>query len=199
MVFLGLFIFFIFLFAYLRKKTTKNQQNAEEQFWAREYAANNASRQDISNLPYISIPLDEFPIGVLGDAKSRELEQTLQTLSERRILNLGNQTNTDLKLAYGPSNLNILMDCDQNFVQLCRTLVSYAECLLAAEHTSEARTVLEFGIQCGSDISKNFLLLAELYKNDGNTDALEALLDTASNLDSPMKASIVKRLQELQN
>lgn len=197
MIFLGLFIFFIFLLAYYRKKSTNAQREVEDAFWERENEANHTRRQDISGLPYITIPFEKFPMDICDNDELKECEQTLTTLSTKKILNLGNQTNTDLKLKYGLANLEALSECDQNFAILCSTLVSYAEALMKLGYDSEAQTVLEFGISCGSDHSRNYRLLAHLYHKQGASDSLTSLLEKAKGLDSPMRDTIVKHLEAL--
>lgn len=196
MIFLGLFIFIIFLIAYLRKKSSARQTDVEEEFWARENEANRTRRKDISGLPYITIPLENFPMGIYDNSEIKACEETLADLSGKKILNLEGQTNTDLKLKYGPANLEALTECDNNYALLCRTVVSYAQTLLALGHQTEAQTVLEAGITCGLDHSQNYLLLAGLYLNAGNTAAFDALLAQAETLDSPQRDSIVRRLHE---
>lgn len=196
MIFLGLFIFFIFLIAYFRKKSTRAQKEIEEAFWNRENEANHTRRQDISGLPYINIPLEKFPIDICDNENLKECERALTVLSGQKILNLNNQTNTDLKLKYGPANLEELSEYDQNFSTLCRTLVSYATALLELGYEQEAQKVLEFGISCGSDHSLNYLLLADLYLKQKDAAAFRSLTEQAEALDSPMKASILRRLAE---
>lgn len=195
MILLGLFIFFIFLLAYFRKKGTREQQTLEAAFWDRENQANQTRRQDISGLPYITIPLENFTMGICDSPELKEFEATLTELSTKKILNLGNQTNTDLKLKYGPANLEALSEYDQNFAVLCRTLASYAELLLKLDYKADAQTVLEFGISCGSDHSGNYRMLADLYHEKQDFSQLTALLDTAKELDSPMKTSIVSYIE----
>lgn len=197
MIFLGLFIFFIFLLAYYRKKGLREQEAVEDAFWNRENNANLTRRQDISGLPYITIPLEKFPMDICDNPKIKALEGTLKELAAKKILNLHNQTNTDLKEKYGPANLEALSSYDDNFALLCRTLVSYAECLSGLGYTKEARTVLEFGISCGSDHSKNYRLLADFYQAEGQTAQLNALRANADALCSPMKQSILTYIQQL--
>lgn len=199
MIFLGLFVFLLAFIAFYRKKNTRLQNEVEEAFWEREYKANTTRRQDISGLPYLTIPLDKFPIGICRNDCLNEYEETLTSLAERKILNLGAYTNTDLKLKYGASNLNILSECDQNFTILCRTLVSYAKKLIELGHESEALPVLEYGISIGSDVSANYLILAGLYQKCSRTEDIQKLLGQAGELDSLMKDSIVKKLSALLN
>lgn len=196
MIFLGLFIFFIFLLAFFRKRSTHEQESVEIAFWDRESKSNLTRRQDISGLPYITIPLEAFTMDICDSSELKSLEATLTELSTKKILNLSNQTNTDLKLKYGPANLEALSEYDQNFATLCRTLVSYAECLQKQGFEKESQTVLEFGISCGSDHSGNYRMLADLYHAKHNSAQLESLLETAKELDSPMKASIISYVEK---
>ena len=65
--FLGLFIIFLSVAAYYRKRATAQQKKVTEDFWSREDQANQIRRKDISNLPYITIHLEKFPIGISDD------------------------------------------------------------------------------------------------------------------------------------
>jgi hypothetical protein len=195
-IFLPLFIITISVLAYLRKRSTRAQEDAENAFWAREQEANNTRRKDISNLPYISIPLEKFPTDICDDEAVKSCEATLTELSHEKILNLGRQTNTDLKLAYGAANLTELSVYGENFNRLCRTLTDYAKALCACGHDSDAIPVLEFAVSCGSDSSATYELLANLYEKAGRKDSISTLLATARGLDSIMRDSIVRKLEE---
>jgi len=197
--FLGLFIIFLSVAAYYRKRATAQQKKVTEDFWNRENQANQIRRKDISNLPYITIPLEKFPIGISDDEELTDYENDLKTLASRKILNLSHQSNTDLKLAYGPANLPALSEYDQNYTTLLRNLVAYADCLIKNGFEAEAVPVLEFGISIDSDIRANYTLLAELYKEQGNASKIQELIDKAASLDSMMRSAILEQLHTLQN
>ena len=196
--FLGLFIIFLSVAAYYRKRATAQQKKVTEDFWSREDQANQIRRKDISNLPYITIPLEKFPIGISDDEELTDYENDLKTLASRKILNLSHQSNTDLKLAYGPANLPALSEYDQNYTTLLRNL-AYADCLIKNGFKSEAVPVLEFGISIDSDIRANYTLLAELYREQGKTAKIQELIDKAASLDSMMRSAILEQLHTLQN
>ena len=197
--FLGLFIIFLSVAAYYRKRATAQQKKVTEDFWNREDQANQIRRKDISNLPYITIPLEKFTIGISDDEELTDYENDLKTLASRKILNLSHQSNTDLKLAYGPANLPALSEYDQNYTTLLRNLVAYADCLIKNGFKAEAVPVLEFGISIDSDIRANYTLLAELYKEQGNASKIQELIDKAAALDSMMRSAILEQLHTLQN
>lgn len=105
MPFLGLFIAVVCLFTFFRKRSNRSQENVTDRFWKRESIANNTRLQDLSGLPYITIPFDKFPIGMYENDLLKNYENTLQTLSGQKIVNFGTQTNTDLKITYGTASL----------------------------------------------------------------------------------------------
>ncbi len=191
---LGLFIIFVSVISAYRKRHDRLQQETDENFWKREQEANHVRRQDISGLPYITIPLEHFSIGVFQDDALADSEKKLQELSAKKILNLGRQTNTDLKLKYGPANLPALTEYDQNFTDMLCTLTEYAKCLIELGHMKEAVPVLEFCVDCGSDISSHYTDLAKFYKQNEDELKLAELKEKANSLDSIMKESILKKL-----
>lgn len=195
--FLGLFIMLIAAMAYYRKRNDRHQQEVKEAFWERENNANLVRRKDISGLPYISIPFADFSIGVFTDPKLIETEQLLKSFQDKKILNLTGQTNTDLKMQYGPANLPILMECDQNFTEMLHALTDYSNRLIELEHTDAAIPVLEFCVSAGSDVSSHYIILANYYKASNHTEKLATLRENASALNSLMKSSILQKIDDI--
>lgn len=195
--FLGLFIMLIAAVAFFRKRNDRHQQEAKEAFWEREQEANLVRRKDISGLPYISIPFEDFSIGAFSDEKLTEAEHALETFRDKKILNLTGQTNTDLKLQYGPANLPVLMECDQNFTDMLHALTDYSNRLIELEHMDAAIPVLEFCINVGSDISSHYATLANYYKSGGQSTKLDNLREKASALNSLTKTSILQKLDAI--
>lgn len=187
-------IILLSLFSLFRNRSQRSMKESQDSFWEKEQRANRTRKQDISGLDYIKIPLDSFPIGTYTDDQLIALEKTLTNLSNRKILNLSGISNTDLKLQYGPANLDILSDCDSNFTTLARTLTAYGEQLAALGHWQEAIHVLEFGISCKTDISKNYTLLGSLYYEHGEIEKLDDLVKIVRSSDMLLKDSILKQL-----
>ena len=187
-------IILLSLFNLFRNRSRRSMKESQDAFWEKEQRANQTRKQDISHLDYILIPLNTFPIGKYGDDKLSEFEQTLHTLSSRKILNLSGISNTDLKLQYGAANLPVLSDCDTQFTTLARTLSAYGEQLAALGHWQDAVHVLEFGVACKTDISKNYTLLGTLYHEHNQTDKLNELIEIVRSSDMLLKNTVLKQL-----
>ena len=150
--------------SFFRKRSNRSQENVTDRFWKRESIANNTRLQDLSGLPYITIPFDKFPIGMYENDLLKNYENTLQTLAGQKIVNFGTQTNTDLKITYGTASLPALTEYEQNFTTLCQTLTAYAGQLFELGHTDDARTILELSL---IHISSKLISAAQIQRNYG--------------------------------
>lgn len=194
---LAIFIIFLLFYAYKRSQLSKQDAEKDAAFWELESKANSTRKKDIEHLDYIQIPLDSFPIGTYSSAAYRELEDALLELSDKKILNLTGISNTELKLQYGASNLELLSSYDDNFTELVRILMDYAKALVDDNHIEDAVAVLEFGVRIKSDVTENYVLLAQLYKERGEAHRIRSLIETAGLLNSLSKDTIQKKLTEL--
>ncbi|MCR5785574.1 MAG: hypothetical protein K6G40_08045 [Eubacterium sp.] len=185
------------IFTVARIRVSKKDEANQRAFWDREDEANAVRAKDISNLPYIQIPLDYLPIGISNDPTLKECEEKIRLLSDKKILNLSGYSNTDLKLMYGAGNINILSECDDNFAELSQLIIKWAKALDDLGFEDEAISVLEYGIGWGSDISANFTMLGELYCRTGEFSRVDELIETAKSLNSPSKDIIINALNAL--
>ena len=191
-------ILFCGLIAYENHKHKKSSDKQEKNFWEREQEANSVRRKPLDDLEYITIPFDSLPINILPDHFDiAECHQILQDLSKEKIVNFTGISNTDLKLQYGAPNITILMQYDQNYTLLARTLQKWALLLHDNGFVDEAKSVLEFAVSTRTDISKSYYLLAEIYQKQGEAEKIESLIETARTINSALKDSIVRTLQEL--
>lgn len=167
----------VFLAVHYHRSNAK-QDKAYEDFWDKEHKANLAKPVDLTSLSYITIPLAEFPLHFSDDPEVTEIEDALEELSRKRILNLSGVTNTDLKLTYGAANLASMQDIADNFESLTMLLVDYAKALMEHKNYAGAVKVLSFGVEIESDMSSNYTLLGDCYKELGDDSAIKELIET---------------------
>ena len=185
------------LIAYENKKHGKQDEDRIKAFWERERMSNNVRRKPLDDLDYITIPFEELPFDCLSDNEEvADCHRQLRTLGDLKIVNFTGISNTDLKLTYGTANITVLSEYDTNFTILVRTLQTWAKLLFDHGYVSEARQILEFSIRAGSDVSKSYYLLADIYRRQGESQKIEELISSAENLNSALSATIVRTLQE---
>ena len=190
--FLAIFITFCLILTYYIRKNDADQQKIQDEFWEKERLANTVRKKDISKLDYITIPFEKLPVKL-----DTSIEKKLYALSDKPMLNLTGISNTDLKLAYGTANINILSEYDTNFSDFVSLLPEYVEELLDAGHTDAAQFLLEFAIDCNADSRKIYEQLATIYKTQNNSDKLQALFQQAEQLPELTKKAVLNLLSSM--
>ena len=166
------------------------------EFWDREQRANFTRKKPLDNLNYIAIP--EELLTMKPAIMTEELQSCLDELndlSSSKIVNLTGYTNTDLKLEYGTANITILSEYDFHYTKLVTLLQKLAELLHDNLEDELTVQVLEFAVSTGTDVSKSYYLLAELYQQMNMPEKIQDLICQAQNIHSLMKDTIVENLQ----
>lgn len=166
-------------------------------FWELERKANSTRRQSLDNLSYISIPYDELPMDLLSDdVRIADYVRLIRELGALPIVNFTGLSNTELKLRYGAPNIDLLTSYDQNYTILVRTLQQWAQAVYDKGYPEEAKNILEFAISTGTDVSGTYRLLCRIYTEQNTPESIGSLYPIAETLNSAMKDSIVRILQE---
>lgn len=200
LVAISIFLILGFMSVLIRTSSAKSKKYEDESsktFWDKEHEANFARKKDISNLPYIIIPIESLPFQVTEDSTINRYQDAIKTLAGKKLLNLSSQTNTELKLIYGAANLPFLMDCDTRYTELIKTLQFWGKALFDSSSPNEARIVLEFAVACKTDIAASYSLLGDIYASTNNTKQIETLLESAKEINSPHKNKIINYLENL--
>lgn len=187
------------LILYECKKSSRSRQSDKDGFWKREARANTVRRKDITFLNYITIPMDSLPFVNTDDDELLEYHDKITSLSHKKILNLTGYSNTDLKEQYGVANLSALSEYDDNYSTLVNIISRWGMRLITLNYINEAVTVLEYGISIGTDVSRNYYLLADIYRKRGKPEKIDLLIESASGINSIMKSSIIDKLNEMRH
>lgn len=161
--FLVIFIVFCLVLTFYIRKNDTAQQKAQHDFFEKERLSNTVRKKDISNLDYISIPLDKIPVKLESST-----ENTIFALAEKPMLNFVGISNTDLKLQYGTANLDILTEYENNFLEFVALLPDYATELVEAGQKESAIMLLEFAVSVNADSRKIDNLLASLKESSSS-------------------------------
>lgn len=225
-VFLCCFIVFMFWLRYEIRKSDRISDNQNDSFWEKERQASFSRKKDLSNLNYITIPIDQLPFSIntnqIPDAlpghecseiactdvasdetvhtsSILETEEQILKLKDKKIVNFTGITNTQLKLDYGVANLEELSEYDHNFTKLVCLLNTWGNLLHQENRDEEAIQVLSYAVDQGSDVSSSYLLLGQLYYEKNEPSKINRLIDQAEQLNSLSKTRIIRELTELLN
>lgn len=185
------------LFCYFFMKHTNRKSSAEaEAFFERERQANSVRKQSLDDLEYIKIDMNRIPkphsyqIDSLNEAYNK-----IEELSQKTIVNLTGILNTELKLKYGVANLPLLTEYDQNYTALCRLFVLLAKEYINVSDKESAKKVLEYGIECKTDLKSHYILLADIYEEESEYEKIQWLISEAEHMNTMLKNSLISELR----
>ncbi|NLL78417.1 MAG: hypothetical protein GX234_01150 [Clostridiales bacterium] len=191
-------ILFIFLMQFRLHRHSRHASDEESSFWEKEAKANSTRRKSLDSLDYIIIPTKKLPMHILEENEEIcDVLETIHRLTQNKIVNFTGISNTDLKLKYGAPNLPLLMQYDQNYTLLARTLQKWASLLYEAQYTKEAKQILEFAMETRTDVKASYILLARIYQKEDCPEKIEELKALAETLQSASKTLILRNLNEI--
>lgn len=183
------------------RRNNGTDKQAIASFLKHEDQVNATRKQDITNLPYVQIPFNTLPLDItLNDVKNQsKIEQyrkDLEALSQTKMLNLIGISNTELKEAYGPANLELLSMYDMNYGKYLRTLHLFAQ-TISEEQPDKAVQIWEYCISIGTDISGTYEELGKHYLSHDHTEEFQKLYEAIPDPDSLGGKVIVQKLDRL--
>ena len=193
-VFFILTILLVLWVHYEKRRTDRIASKKSELFWERERQANLTRKKDISNLDFIQVPVNTLPFPEMDSEEISDIQKHILALASGKIVNFTGLSNTDLKLQYGAPNINILMEYDQNYLELVRSLYRYGKLLYDRKLINEACAILEYAVSIKTDISANYTLLATIYKEKNNSDGINSVISAAEELTSLTKKTLITNL-----
>lgn len=186
----------ISIFTYIAAK--KKNDDGIASFLEKEQEANNVRKKSLDSLNYISVPINRFPIEKnTTDQYLLEYQESIYKISSEKIVNLTGITNTDLKFKYGAANINTLMEYDQNFTFLTRTLYKWGEYYFNLEQYDKAKIILEFAVEIRSDIKGIYCMLANIYCREFHPERTDELISIVKSLNTIMKNPIIQELETI--
>lgn len=194
---LSIVIIGVIVLAFIYRKNDKKQKKDIDDFWEREKLAKTVPPKDLDTVEYLKVPIDKFYFGTLKDAETKELENKITEYSKKRLINLTGKTNTQLREMYGSPNLEIMQEIGDDFDKFSVVLNKYAKELVENGHFKEAVSVLEYGLVIKTDISENYIMLANCYKELNQERRIETLRDQVKTLGLLREPLIIEHIESL--
>ncbi len=195
-IFASVVMFSLWLMFAIRRRRDR-EESEYQSFWDEEAKANSTRKKPLDDLNYITIPFDRLPTDLMADdPEVSECLDMLHTLAGSPIVNFTGLSNTQLKLKYGAPNIELLSAYDQSYTLMVRELDKWAHILYKNDHPDEARTILEFAVDTGSDVSSTYELLSTIYDASGKKEKIKELIPKAEALNSLMRKSILNKLND---
>lgn len=196
-VFLIIIILFFIWFRVKLKQSAPTSSDTDDTYWEREQNANFTRKQDISSLDYLVVSTDSLPFlspdTAADNTEEALLEQEVKECMQRKMINLSDFSNTDLKEKFGFANLEELSNCEQNFTHFLRALAKWGVFLYNKRDFLRSQQIMEYSLSIDSDISTVYTTLGKIYAQT-NPARLDELIQLADSSNLPKKSSVLKEL-----
>lgn len=185
-VLLPCIIIFVIILKYKLHMAERQEEAIKENFHQIERRASLPIKKSLQSLPKIEISLSSLPFceSTMGELKS--CQDTIKELSSQTICNLTGISNTDLKLKYGAGNLDEILEYEQNYLLLIKTLSNWGTRLYEQHNYKDAETVLDYAVFCQSDIRQTYITLTRIYLEQNNLDKVHSLAKKTEDISSTL-------------
>lgn len=164
----------------------QQEKASEEKLRQLEQRASLPIKKSLQSLPKIVISLSDLPFQKNATDEIKFCQDTLIELSSQTICNLTGISNTDLKLKYGAGNLDEILEYEQNYLLLIKTLSDWGIRLYQQHNYKDAETVLDYAVFCQSDLRQTYITLVRIYKEQNNLDKIHILAKKTEDIPSTL-------------
>ena len=201
---IALLIILIFVIVRLSaRKNAKDMRQKTAAWLSEDEMANHAKAHDISEDYFFSpdiskLPLAEYSIEQTKSHGPAIWQKKVLDISGKKMLRFERQmSNIELKQAFGQSNLEFVATYEENFTSYTHAMRHWAQALLSNGQKSDAALVLCQAIAARVESSAVYTLLADLYAENNDTQALQQLKADTANLPEAGRNIAIKHIDSL--
>lgn len=174
-----LYISGILILAISFKKNLNKKKDYQKNNWKtileREHATRFFRPKELPHDFFIHVDTKAFP--TVEHEACKQVYSTLLRSANTSMINLKGQSNLELKSSYGPQSIEKVSIYEKNYFEFMDILFKYGKILYDNNYVQEAQSILEQGINYHCDLSKCYLLLIKIYKEQKNKTAIYCLKD----------------------
>lgn len=197
------FLIFIVLIIHLfMRRAQLGRHDDAKSLLAREREANAARKAPIGeeyflNPDVTALPAREYGEGGEDGGRLEDARRRALLCAARPMIRFDPpKSNYDVKMEFGPANLEAVADYEENFRQYTAALFHWAKLLMEAGFREDAKQTLRCAVDARADQAWCYTTLAGLYADKGDAESLRALLATASAMnDLPLKEKIEEEIR----
>ena len=188
----GTFLFIIFL-AVLNHRHSRGTKKVLRRFLDEEQEANTVRRKEIEPELFYEANLSGLPDLPDGDPHS------VKRSAGRKMIRFDTpKTNLELKKKYGPSQIDTIVQYEENYSEYLRALTNWGTALSKEEKTDDALIVLKLAVSLGVEMRGPYKLLADIYANKRDSrgfDELEKLAGSNHFRDNTVRTHILEYIK----
>ena len=192
-----------FVYAWIRYKNnigTRGRYEPLEKYQLDDLKSNHVRKKEISEEYFVRPDIGRLPFMEKPDGSLARLQETVRSRASSKMIRLPKQMdNIEVKMTFGTANLEVVTQCEENYYRFIMALVSWGEQLYKEGYVKEAEEALLESVALGSDMSRSYTLLIDLYEGRGDAEKLGELREIVENSEalkanSGLKIRLLDRL-----
>lgn len=187
-----LFVFFSIIFYAALRSAGKESNKRIKKFLEGEDVSSNIRRKPIDTELFFVPDLDGLPIKEYTAEEAEKFpvliarQERVIAISKNKMIRFKEpKSNLEVKMQFGTISVEEVANYEESYSQYIYALVNWAESLMEAGNFDDAEKVLSVSIEQGSEISKSFTLLADIYFRNNDKPKMEDLYETVSTINIP--------------
>jgi len=199
---LVLVVFFVIVVRLANRRKKGDVRQKTEDMLNKDNAANLTRNKEIGEELFYTPDEAKLPLREYTEAEMRQpvaaymWQKKVVDISAKKMLRFDRAySNVELKQMFGPSNLEYVARYEENFNNFIHSMRHWAEALLAAGQTEDARRILEESVAAGSELSQSYTKLADIYAEAGDAESLARLKSTVEKSPMPGKNIAAKHIE----
>ncbi len=175
----------VFLIHLKMRKAEKTRHNTIDEFIESEQKSNFIRKKEIPESYFITPTLERLPFkDELSESTIDRLQKNVVECSKNKMIKLNKKMdNRELKFEFGTANLELITGYEDNHDKYMFSLINWAKYLIDNDELADAEIILEETICLGSEISKSYTMLGDVYKALGKREKLQLLWDKVTDID----------------
>ncbi|MBR1737967.1 MAG: hypothetical protein IJ736_13315 [Firmicutes bacterium] len=171
-----------------------------KEFAQREIEANNTRIKGIDESLFVTPDISGLPFKEYEETEeNKRIIKKQNAVSKKSAFKMIRfpevMTNTDIKLHYGANNFDMLLMYEEHYNGYIRALLEWGEELIKMGMNDDAAKVLQNAVDFYSDIGKTYTLLAKIYYDKNDREALKKLASCAKCSRLKLKDKTVKEIE----
>lgn len=198
---LAIFLLLALTFRQIIKIKNKDYKKKADEYFELERQANMARKKTIDEDLYYEPDMEKLPIKEYSpndeqNSKLLKAQELVFRKSKLKMIKFNSyKSNMELKMEYGFANLEHIATYEENFNEFMSALTNWGEQLINQNNLDDGELVLQFAIKNGCDLSKTFILLADMYYNKNSKEKLNELYELVWNLELTSKSKIASYIK----
>ncbi|MCQ2911029.1 MAG: hypothetical protein MJ244_02475 [Clostridia bacterium] len=155
------------------------------------------SKDELNKIHFVEINFNDIKFKPKS-VKAKEDVKALLSYQNLKLANFKDVSNSELKKTFGSNNFKEVLEYQNNYDDMFKQLRITTESLIKDNDDKSAISLLNYSINMGSDVTKDYTMLADLYAKNKMRMEMFELIDNVRTNKNLSQQKIMNHIKELE-